>query len=341
MFINRQLSKRHLVAWLTRDILWLLLFNSLVAVLYAHQYIPIAIPWLPVSVIGTAVAFFVGFKNNQAYDRVWEARKIWGGIINDSRSWGMMIMGLVRPFDEGSKGKIDSIRKQLVYRHLAWIYAHRQQLLEPMVWEPVGASSRERKRAERFDRKFGLGTLENDVRMDNLVQFISDTELSQMRLCKNLATQLINQQSLAISELQEMGYINDFRQMQLTEVLRNLYTLQGQNERIKKFPFPRDYSTMSKFLVLLFTLLVPFSLTPELMKLGHSAFWLSIPISSLVGLVFVIMEDLGDYNENPFMGTPNSMPMLSICRTIENDLKEMLGEKNIPPAISATGGVLM
>tara|TARA_B100000795_G_scaffold35292_1_gene23312 strand:+ start:26607 stop:26840 length:234 start_codon:yes stop_codon:yes gene_type:complete len=52
-----------------------------------------AIPWLPISVVGTAVAFYVGFKNNQAYDRMWEAHKIWGGIVNESRTWGMLIAG--------------------------------------------------------------------------------------------------------------------------------------------------------------------------------------------------------------------------------------------------------
>jgi putative membrane protein len=62
-----------------------------IAALYHFKIIEINIPWLPVSVLDTAVAFYVGFKNNQAYDRMWEARKIWGAIINDSRTWGMMI----------------------------------------------------------------------------------------------------------------------------------------------------------------------------------------------------------------------------------------------------------
>ena len=40
----------------------------------------------PISTIGIAVVFYVGFRNNQAYDRFWEARKIWGGVVNVSRS---------------------------------------------------------------------------------------------------------------------------------------------------------------------------------------------------------------------------------------------------------------
>ncbi len=341
MFVNRRLNSRQLFAWLSRDVLLLLLFNGVLAVLFAHEHIRISIPWVPISVIGTAVAFFVGFKNNQAYDRVWEARRIWGGIVNDSRSWGMMVISFVRPFDEESRAKVASIHKNLIYRHLAWMYAHRHSLLEPMSWEPVGAKTLEGRRAKRFDRRFGLGAVAQDVTLDDLGRFISTEELQRMRSYKNIATQLINEQSLQLAELRADGYFSDYKHVDLEGILRSFYTLQGQNERIKKFPFPRDYSTMSKAMVLLFITLMPFSLIPEMMKLGHWAFWLSIPIATLVGLVFLILEQLGDYNESPFMGTPNSMPMLAICRTIENDLREMLGEKDVPPAIQAVRGVLM
>ncbi|MEH0152619.1 bestrophin family ion channel [Limibacter armeniacum] len=340
MLTNRSLRQRHLVAWLTKHIVWLLIFNGIIAALYAYDLLAISIPWLPVSVIGTAVAFFVGFKNNQAYDRLWEARKIWSGIKNNSRTWGMMVMGFVCPFDSESHKHISEVRKQLIYRHIAWIYAHRKQLLEPMAWERASSKSYEGRRAKKFDRKFGLGTVK-DVSIDDLTQFISAEELQQMKGYKNMTTQLINEQSLELTKLKDQGYFDDFRHMELVKLLQLFYTLQGQNERIKKFPLPRGYSYMSNLIVVLFTFLIPFSLIPELMKLGHWALWLSIPISTLVGLVFIIMEDLGDYNESPFMGTPNSTPMLSLCRTIENDLREMLGEKDLPPSINDVGGVLM
>jgi putative membrane protein len=341
MFIERKLSTRHLYAWLAKSILGLLVFNGIIAVLYAHEILTVSVPWLPVSVIGTAVAFFVGFKNNQAYDRLWEARKIWGGIVNDSRTWGMMVMGFVRPFGSESKERVGEIRKQLIYRHIGWLYVHRKQLLEPMGWEQVGAKGLEGKRAQRFDKKFGLGVLGKDFTIEDLKQFIIEEELQRMKGYKNIATQLINEQSLELAGLRDQGYFDGFQHVELENVLRSFYTLQGQNERIKKFPFPRDYSSMSVLMVLLFISLLPFSLVPEMLTLGHWAFWLSIPIATLVGLVYIVMENLGDYNENPFMGTPNSMPMLSLCRTIEIDLKEMLGENDIPDSIKESGGVLM
>lgn len=88
MIITKGLNFKKTLTWTGHHVLWLTAYMSLVALLYHREILTVGIPWLPLSVIGTAVAFYVGFKNNQSYDRMWEARKIWGGIVNDSRTWG-------------------------------------------------------------------------------------------------------------------------------------------------------------------------------------------------------------------------------------------------------------
>jgi len=88
-------------------------------------------------------------------------------------------------------------------------------------------------------------------------------------------------------------------------------------------------------------MLLPFSMIPELMKVNELSFWLSIPITALIGWVYVVMEMVGDYSENPFQGMANDIPMLSLCRVIEIDLREMLGETDLPPSIEAKNNVLM
>ncbi|MCO4762170.1 MAG: hypothetical protein KC502_11740, partial [Myxococcales bacterium] len=84
------------------------------------------VPFLPIATIGTAVAFYVGFKNNSAYDRFWEGRKIWGGIVNSSRTWTTMVLSYIEPDDDSERAV--AMRKLLVYRQLAWINALRVQL---------------------------------------------------------------------------------------------------------------------------------------------------------------------------------------------------------------------
>lgn len=118
-------------------------------------------------------------------------------------------------------------------------------------------------------------------------------------------------------------------------------SMRGGNERIMKFPFPHDHSGMSKRMVYLFIVLVPFSLVPEMMRSGHWAFRVSIPIAIIIGLVFIIMEEIGGYNEDPFMGTPNRIPLPALCRTVEVDLREMPGEQDVPKPIPPMNGVLM
>jgi putative membrane protein len=141
--------------------------------------------------------------------------------------------------------------------------------------------------------------------------------------------------------LREKDIIDDFRHMELMAILKSFYTLQGKNERIKKFPLPRQYANMSRYFVGIFIALLPFSMIPELLEVGNYGLWLSVPITALIGWVYVMMEVVGDYSENPFQGMGNDIPMLSLCRTIEIDLREMLGETELPPAIQSKKGVLM
>lgn len=80
---------------------------------------------------------------------------------------------------------------------------------------------------------------------------------------------------------------------------------------------------------------------PEVLESGTVNFWLAVPICLLLGWIYIMMELIGDYSENPFSSMANDIPMLSLCRTIEIDLREMLGEKDLPPPVQSNQGVLM
>jgi len=114
-------------------IIWLTAWASIVTLLFEFLHEEeFKISWLPISIIGTAVAFYIGFKNNSAYDRLWEARKIWGAIINSSRMWGASVRGFVGnqfTIEDVGKEELQSIHQKLIYRHIAWLYALRSQLL--------------------------------------------------------------------------------------------------------------------------------------------------------------------------------------------------------------------
>lgn len=344
MLVDRTIKFRSIISWTWAHFTWLTVFAGAIAVLYYFGIIKFKIPWLPVSVIGTAVAFYVGFKNNQAYGRMWEARKIWGGIVNDSRTWGMMVDGYITDQfakEEATKGQLEEIKKRLMYRHIAWLYAHRSQLLVPTSWEHISQGRRIRRTAKYYQDNFGIGLVADEATKVNVSSFLPEDEVERLINYKNTATQIINEQSRDIKQLREKGLIDDFRHVEMMEVLRSFYTLQGKNERIKKFPLPRQYANMSRVFVGILVALLPFSMMPALQAMGEWAFWISVPITALIGWVYVMMEVIGDYSENPFQGMANDIPMLSLCRVIEIDLREMLGETDLPPNVEAKRGVLM
>jgi len=176
---------------------------------------------------------------------------------------------------------------------------------------------------------------------NQLKEFLPANELEPLINFKNTATQIIDHQSQDLKLLREKNIIDDFRHMELQKILGEFYVHQGKCERIKKFPLPRQYGSMSFIFVGIFIFLLPFGMVSEFAKLGEFGIWVSVPFTILVAWVFLMMELVGDYSENPFEGLGNDIPMLSLCRVIEIDLKEMLGETDIPKPIEAKNGVLM
>ena len=326
------------IIWIT---LWSVIVTSMYQIFHLEWFI---IPWLPIAVIGTAVAFYIGFKNNQSYDRLWEARKIWGAIVNSSRMWGATVKAYVtNQFrDENvSEEELASMHQKLIYRHIAYLYTLRSQLLIPTSWEHVSQKGLVGMSTRRRMRKWGVGLLTDDVTIEELTAFLPPEELNRLINYKNTATQIIDQQSQDLKDLRSQNLIDDFRHMELQNLLNDFYTHQGKAERIKKFPLPRQYASVSSIFVGLFIFLLPLGMVSEFHKLGHWAMWLSVPFTVIVGWVYIMMELVGDYSENPFEGLGNDIPMLSLCRVIEIDLREMLGEKDLPPNIQPSNGVLM
>lgn len=345
MFVNKNVSFRGVMMFTGGHLVWITAWVVLVTVLFAVFHPEwLRIPWLPISVVGTAVAFYVGFKNNQAYDRLWEARKIWGAIINSSRAWGSIAKSFVT--DKFVEGKIDQEtlfkhRKRIIYRHIAWLYTLRNQLLIPAPWEHVNQSKHVARINKKRQKTIGVGLYDDGDIEQKLREFLPANEVERLANMKNTATQIIDQQSQDLAELRETEIIDDFRHMEMQNVLNTFYDHQGKCERIKKFPLPRQYGGMSLIFTGIFIFLLPLGMVSEFHSHEGYAIWVSIPFSILICWLYLTMELIGDYSENPFEGLGNDIPMLSLCRVIEIDLKEMLGEKDLPPSIEPKNGVLM
>jgi putative membrane protein len=288
----------------------------------------LAIPWQPISVIGIAVAFYLGFKNNSSYDRTWEARKIWGSIVNNSRSFGAAVTAFV----QGERAS--SIQKELIYRHIAWLTALRFQLRLSRPWEHI---------EDRLQKKYTPNVcMEYNSKLEHeLANFINMQEIKSLESASNKATQILKTQSTRLQELQDQGFFEDFRHMEFHHHLVSFYEDQGKSERIKNFPFPRQYASTALWLTLVFCIFLPFGMLDVFKNASTFLMWSSPIITGMVIWIFFLMEKIGDYSENPFEGTYNDVPITNIARTIEIDLREMINDNDIPKPIEAENGFLL
>lgn len=311
-----------------RDIFKLLIFASIPTIAYQiFEWHWIAIPWVPVALIGTATAFIIGFKNTQSYNRLWEARQIWGGIVNSSRTFGIM----TRDFIETDS----ATHKILFYRHFAWLTALRFQLREPKPWE----NSLKPHNIEY--RKF-YSVPEWEGRLDSALEsYLSKEELRFILDRKNRATQILSLQSKHLLDLKNGERTDVYKHIELEKVLSELYELQGKAERIKNFPYPRQYASLNTYFVWLLVFLLPFGMLNEFQKISDCYVWLTIPFSVIVSWIFTSMEKIGEASENPFEGGANDIPMASMSRSIEIDMREMLGETELPEQIQAINNIIL
>lgn len=337
MFTTKRVPFTILFPFTWRAILLFLCYSIVVCLLYdVMGWKFLAIPFVPVATIGTAVAFYVGFKNNSSYDRLWEARRIWGSITNASRSWAIMVLDYIPSSQAGrtlSDDELKQIRNDLIYRHLAYINALRVQLRQKPVWELHHNPAH-----DVVERIAAFRQCSLDVEM---MRFLPQPQIERLIQHPNPATFLIRQQSAQLRELHEGGFLTDFHHVDLERMLVEFYNQQGACERIKTFPFPRQYAFFSYVFTWLFIFVLPYGLLTEMAKVGDWHVWLTIPFYTIIAWIFNTMEIVGDTSENPFENSINDVPMTAICRNIEIDLRDMLGETSLPKRVQAVNDILM
>jgi ion channel-forming bestrophin family protein len=321
--------------WTRRNIFTTLLIGIIPTVLYQALGLKwLAIPWTVVALLGTATAFLVGFKNTQTYNRTWEARQIWGAILNGSRAWGAMS----RDFFENPLKT-----KELVYRHFAWLTALRYAMRDSRAWESISSAYN-----AEYQQFYSIPERETPLEAE-LAKYLPETELKYILSTKNRAAQLMSLQSKTLKELQANGELDSYRFVEMQRMVREFFDQQGRSERIKNFPYPRQLATVNVFFTRLFCIMLPFGMLKEFDKLNETVegvmkgnmVWFVVPFSVLISWVYTSLEQVGESTENPFEGGANDVPISQMSRTIEIDLREMLGETDLPPALQPKNNIIL
>lgn len=269
-------------------IIFICLLSAALNQFFLKKYIEF--PSIFPSLLGTALAFFIGFNNNQAYARWWEARIIYGGVSGLSRSLARQCVSYIAQRPEVEK---------MVYRQIAFVYALKAYL-----------RNTDDKSYEKF---FHEGVPAVVMKAQS----------------KYNAILLLQQQHL--EEIYSKGYIDSFKFMQLNETFNGISGEMGKAERIKNTVFPTTYTFYTKLFIWIFIVSVT-------VVLNNTIGWASVILGFVIGYVYYITYTIGQTLLNPFVLAPTGVALDRITRATEIDLKEVLGEENLPEQTSVISG---
>lgn len=335
MHVGKSYKLTEFLFWTRRNIFWLFIMGIVPTVLYQILDVKwITVPWAVIALLGTATAFIVGFKNVQTYNRTWEARQVWGACISNSRAWGAMCIDFLPKKD---------LSRQLVYRHIAWLTALRYQLRATKEWETTSKAHN-----KEYKKFYTIPEDETSLEVE-LTKYISPEEVKYIFTTNNKAAQLMRLQSNTLKQMYADGDIDALKFSDMHKAVRDFFEHQGRNERIKNFPYPRQYATINSFFVKLFCLLLPFGMLKEFDALNEQVtgflegnmVWLVVPFSMLISWVYSSLEQVGESTENPYEGGANDVPISQMSRAVEIDLREMLGESDLPEALQPQHNIVL
>ncbi|MFP9113664.1 bestrophin family protein [Flavobacterium sp. RHBU_3] len=259
---------------------------------YAAEILAVHLPEMPLTIpafIGTAISVLLSFRMSQSYDRWWEARKIWGAIVNDSRSFVLQLQAFIK------NPELEPQIKTMAYRQIAWNYV-------------LGRSLR------------GQPSLEGCEKL------LSHTDIENLKKHNNKVLGILQQNVLQVSELHKQGVISDFTHVQFNNIFIRFSDNMGMAERIKNTVFPTTYRIFLHFAIYLFVITLSIAL-------NNVKILFELPLLLLISMVFFLLEKAADDLQDPFSNRPSDTNVTTIARNIEINIRQLLGEEDVPQPI--------
>ena len=331
MHVGRRYKMTDFIVW-TRWEASCLAFWSLVVTsfLQVSKWTFLTVPAPILTIVGSALAIVIAFKNQQCYARFNEALTVSTQLSSSSLVLANKLTSTIGSLDPNRSGPQ---LKEMFNRHFAWLTALRHFLRGRTAWENALEAGN-----ARFLAK--LPTPESQTTLnEELKAYLSEVALEKVSIHRgDKGALILHWQYESIRSLRDQQLISEYLLVVLTNTLDDLARLQGALKRIKRYPYARNYYSIAVFLVAAFVAIVPFALFPYAQDLGkaagieHWTTWLNVPFSATVGWLFVSLEKVGENSSNPFEGGSNDVPISSIARTIEIEMRTMLGETiNLSP----------
>jgi putative membrane protein len=250
------------------------------------------------TVLGFAVALLLAFRTSASYDRWWEARKVWGGIVNDSRTLIRQVINFTNPEQPVPEAR------QLAYYQMAWCHSLKNSLRE---LDPL----------------------------DGLDAYLTPEDLEKLTGINNVPNHLLMLMEKVLFQLRESGQLDAYQFVTVDQTLKNLCDHMGKCERINNTVFPIQYHSYTYRGIVIFTLMLPYGM---LFSTGPFV----ILICTIVAFIFLMLDQIAAYLQDPFNNTKSDIPMSALSRTIEINLRQMIGDHEVPePLKPDKNGILM
>ncbi|RVU01285.1 hypothetical protein EOD41_04780 [Mucilaginibacter limnophilus] len=285
MLLKENIPIKYIFGKIKNEIIMVTVYAVLIAVVYNNFHftrisIPIAVP----TILGTVISLLLAFKSNQAYDRWWEARTLWGAIVNDSRTLTRQLFTYIDTHYGTDEER--AFCERMAKRQIAWCHALSRQL-----------------RGEDAIR--------------GLEKFLSVEDIEHIKMYSNVPMALLELQGLDLRNAFKLGWINEFQQVEMDATLTRFSNHMGGCERIKNTIFPATYSVYIHFSLILFIMLLPFGLI-EFFGI------VEVPVVIAIACSFFLIEKMAIHLQDPFENRPTDTPTTTISRTIERDVMQML-----------------
>jgi len=262
-------------------------------------------PSIPLALYGAAIGLLLSFRNASTYNRWWEARTLWGAIVNKSRTFARQVLNTMSA-GEGStaeqREEVAAVQRRLVMYQVAYVHALRLQLrkLDPLA---------------------------------EVARLLPDEETRTLTGETNAALALQKRMGEIVIAAQRKGWLDQWQWQAIDRSLDSLMDAQGGVERIKNTPMPRQYDFLARLFVLVYCVILPVGIVESLR-------WFTPLGSTIVGFMFMALDKIGRDLENPFDNNIHDVPMTAIATTIEINLRQLLGETELPMAVKPVDGVL-
>ncbi|MGI8773177.1 MAG: bestrophin family protein [Acidobacteriaceae bacterium] len=279
----------------------------------------ISVPDMTVTVLGAALSILLVFRTNSAYARWWEARTLWGALVNSSRSLARQAVSLTEQSADGpsatsgtTSGRTSgatsgatsgqTFARTLVYRQIAFAHAMRCALRRQNV-------------------------------LAEIQPFLDEPTISVLEKQVNIPAALLQMMGDEVAEAANTGLLTDLRLQRMDGTLTDLTNILGGCERIKNTPLPRQYDFYPELFIKFYCIVLPIIIVDDV-KLFTPV------VTLLVSFVFLVLNRIGKNLEDPFENRPYDVQLTALSRTIEINLRQALGETELPPAVQPVHGVL-